>query len=339
MINTLHGKFKQFENLTHKYTQELLVPEYRLKVQDAMLACFGEQLPNFLPHPVLRRLICEKLDQLSDTTDILINDCFCITSKLLLNNDNDTYKNDMLLKKLLPAFHDVVQLHLSENKRAVHNQLKELIRLEKHDPYTMNHYYMDTINKFKQRLTEQKSNNIAAIKISSLTADNDDDKLLFDAISNDDQAVQEMLISIFSYWKVLIKRFTDYATLSLRAGCVFDVCSGIRERLRRIPREQCDFVDENLADDAFVRNQRKQLQQTKDRLEKVDAILSGRSASDIGNETFTNSMQLESDSLMTLDALEKNIFDTSDEDDTDSVSTKRPFDFTIASETITKRKK
>jgi hypothetical protein len=86
---------------------------------------------------------------------------------------------------------------------------------------------------------------------------------------------------------LLTKRFIDYAELSLRAGCVFDVCSGIQARLRQVPVEQCDFVDAYLAEDMFIRNKRKQLQQKKERLEKVDAILGGGSITANGNHTLT----------------------------------------------------
>jgi len=184
---------------------------------------------------------------------------------------------------------------------------------------------MDNITKFKEHLASKKSNNTGEKKPSSSTTD-DIDELMFDSISNDEQAVQDMLISIFSYWKVLTKRFMDYAALSLRAGCVFDVCPGIRERLRRVPTEQCDFVDVYLAEDAFVRTKRKQLQQTKERLEKVDAILGGHSATATGNDTFTNMMKMENNSLMTLDAFEKTLPSTNINDATNSISI-NPFSF------------
>jgi hypothetical protein len=286
-----------------------------------MAACFGEQLPNFLPHPVLKRLVCEKLDQLWKVIDILINECFHMTNRLLVDKDVDACKGDILLNKLLPAFRDIAVFYLNENNRTVREQLQELIRLEKHDPYTTNHYYMDTINKFKVHLAEQKST--ATGKQSSSTSLSEvDDELLFDSISNDEQAVQEMLISIYCYWKVLIKRFMDYAALSLRAGCVFDVCPGIRDRLIRVPTEQCDFVDSYLAEDVYIRTKRKQLQQTKERLEKVDAILGGHSVTGTGNDTFTDTMAMENGSSMTLDALAESLSQTSVNDGASSISSK-----------------
>ncbi|CAF3162716.1 unnamed protein product [Rotaria sp. Silwood2] len=237
LINTLHERFNKFEKIMSGYTREIFSSKNNSKVRDTMAACFGEQLPNFLPHPVLKRLIDEKLDQLWFVTNTLINECFRLTSNLLLDKDQDACRDDILLTKLLPTFRDVVILYLNGKKRALYDQLQDLIRLEKHDPYTINHYYMNTINRFKERLAEQKSNATAREKSTSLVMndddgddDDDDDELMFELISNDEQAVQEMLISIFCYWKVLTKRFIDYVALYLRAGCNFDVCTGIQDR-------------------------------------------------------------------------------------------------------------
>lgn len=76
-----------------------------------------------------------------------------------------------------------------------------------------------------------------------------------------------------------MKRFMDYTALAIRCGCVFDVCDGIRERLRRVPAEQCDFVDTNLGEDAHVKAKRQQLQQTHAKLAKALEILGGHTFS------------------------------------------------------------
>ncbi|CAF4664333.1 unnamed protein product [Rotaria sp. Silwood2] len=130
---------------------------------------------------------------------------------------------------------------------------------------------------------------------------------MFDSVSNDEQAVQDMLVSVYAYWKLLVKRFIDYAALSLRAGCVFDVCSGIGDCLRQLPIKQNDFVDTHLAEDTFIRNKRKQLQQTKERLEKVYAILGGDFITVNDNDTLANMESMGCDTVMTLDKLSESL--------------------------------
>ncbi|CAF1437348.1 unnamed protein product [Adineta ricciae] len=316
MINSLHIKFQKFQRIIDKYTRELFTAKYHTKVKNAMAACFGEQLPNFLPHPVLKNLICATLDQLWCATKSLIKDCFNEISKVLLDNDDRVCKNDILLTKLLPVFRKNVTSYLNKKKQAVHDQLEGLIRLEKQEPYTTNHYYMDKINEFKDVFTKSKGKNATGNQVTTSMSD-EMDKLMFNSISNDDQAVREMLISIFSYWKVLTKRFIDYASLSLREGCVFDVCSGIRHRLRHVPIQQCDFIDSYLLEDAFIRNQRKQLQQTKERLEKVHAILDGHNILSDSNDTYTNVIENDDNTLLTIDELEQNLTGNNDSENED----------------------
>ncbi|CAF3416301.1 unnamed protein product [Rotaria socialis] len=64
MVNILHSNFKKFEGIVQHQSREFDSTNYLAKLQVAMSACFGEQLPNFLPYPVLKGLICEKLGQL-----------------------------------------------------------------------------------------------------------------------------------------------------------------------------------------------------------------------------------------------------------------------------------
>ncbi|UJR32561.1 hypothetical protein I4U23_020022 [Adineta vaga] len=302
MTNTLHMKFGKYIELINVYTSEIFKNEYRTKVRHAISSCVGEQLPNFLPHPVLKRLICEKLDQLWKVTDILIHDCYYSLQKVLLDQKIDEHKNDILLMKLMPAFREIVIVYLKDNNQIVHNQLQEMIRLEKHDPYTMDSLYMAKIKRFRMYLSELEVNKDREKK-SKIHFEDVDDDYMVKSILDVEQATQEMLYSVYSYWKVLIRRFSDYAGLTLRAGCDFDVCSGIQDRLRRVPMEQCDFVDSYLSEDVITRTKRKQLQQTKERLEKVDAILGGHSLANIGNNSFINTPLFESSSMMTLDKL------------------------------------
>ena len=310
MVNTLHEKFKKLHEILETQERELSSTRYRSKVRAAMGACFGEQLPNFLPHPVLKRLICEKLDQLWQVTEMLIKECFQICLRTLLEGDLESCNGDILLEKLLPAFRQCVHLFVNEKQQAVRHQLQELIRWEKNEPYTFNHHYMDTISRLqahrnKSAKADERKEPFVTTRSENVN-DKDNEESMLDAISNDEQAVQDMLISIFSYWKLLLKRFIDYAALSLRAGCVFDICPGIRDRLRQVPLEQADFVDAYLAEDTVVRTKRNQLQQTRERLEKVDIILGGDMTA-YQSDDFRNLDETNPSSLMTLDKFAENL--------------------------------
>ncbi|CAF2156278.1 unnamed protein product [Rotaria magnacalcarata] len=259
---------------------------YRSRVNKAMLACFGEQLQSFLPHPVLKRFICKELDELWCVIEVLIEESFHMTCKLLLDNDKDACKKDNLLLKLLPIFRNIVAKYLKKKKQAVHDQLKEMIRLEKLESYTQNCFYVNEVNKLKFHAEKSKSTT-AEVQTKSYISDDDNDhvKPAVNVILYDDEPVDEMIFSIYSYWYVTFKRFMDYTALSLRAGCVFGTCFGIRESTGQIAVKQNDL-------------------QTKVRLEKVDAIPGdGRITVDSNDMLISGSKLLENPPLITLDSL------------------------------------
>lgn len=267
LVNVFHGRFAQFQKILEKQTMLLYTPDYFAKISKAMSACAGEQLPNFLPHPLLKRFVNEKIEELWRTSKALINDCYYKTLAILIDDQIDEiYEENVFLAKLLPAFFNIIELYLNEQRHSVIDQLQGLMKLEKNDPYTMNSTYMKLIEESKAKRGID---------------------------SNDDQAVHDMVESIRSYWDVIRKRFLDYATLSVRDRFVFSVCDGVRDRLRKVPSEQCDFVDSYLAEDAHTRAQRKKLQQLYDQLHKCLDILGGRKIADtnsIGLPTLKNEL-------------------------------------------------
>lgn len=311
IVNELHRKFGQVETLICTQNREFYSSKYRIRVREAMSACFGEQLPNFLPHPVLKRFINEKLDQFWRVIEVLVDESFQLTCTRLFDNDKDACKGDILLLKLLPTFRRISSSYLAERKQIIRKQFQEMIRLEKLEPYTLNHYYMNKINQFREYESERKSQNPkGTLNSRKATGDNDDDEdtSLFRAISNDDYAAQDMVISIYAYWKLVIKRCIDNVALALRAACVFDTCSAIHDRLRQLPTEQTNFVDQHLAEDESIRLKRQRLQKCKEQLETVDAILGDSLSAELDDGTFANGlMSNQSSTSISLDLLVKNL--------------------------------
>ncbi|CAF1530360.1 unnamed protein product [Rotaria sp. Silwood1] len=317
MSNKLHEKFMKFNEIIRKYTREMFSEAYRSKVKRAMEAYAGEQLPNFLPYPVLKSLISEKIDQLAEATGALVNESFSMTEKLLLDANSEACQKDILLRKLIPPFRDIVALYLNEKKQTIHDQFNELIRLERHNPYTLNPLYICKLERFKSDTAHRQSNDLQlaiSLEKEEKLYDPDYSSMLISLLI-EEKSQRKMLTSLYSYWKALTIRFTDYAALHLRAGCDFDVCPGVRERLRRVPSEQCDFVDSYLAEDAYVRAKRQQLQATKERLEKVNVILGGHSIGTSVCHAVNGLMSTVDNSFMTLEMISKSLPEIKDDDD------------------------
>lgn len=277
MVNILHKKFENYRIMLRRQRTEFFSNEYRSKIAEEMKIYAGEQLPNFLPSSILKQCILTKLDQLWIETEKLINDCFRTTVVQLRKAEDKACKDNILLSKLMSKFQEVSTSYIDEKKKMVHNQLKELIQLDQNEPYTNNTAYMFIFEKYKGPLAYK---NTASFPTSNQTvttpveySDDEIDVLTYKQSSSDGQAVQQMLLSIYSYWKFLTKRFIDYTTLSVRAGCVFTLYPAIQQRLRRVPIEHSHFVEICLTEDEFIRNKRIQLKKTKETLEKVYTIL------------------------------------------------------------------
>lgn len=280
MVNILHQKFETYRITLRQQRAELFSTEYCSKIEEEMKESAGEQLPNFLSSAILKKCINAKLDQLWDETEKLINDCFRMTIIQLRKSEDNASKNNFLLSKLIGLFRDISVSLIKEKREWVYNQLKDLIDLDKNEPYTNNTAYMYIFEKYKGSLSDKNTappkpsfGMVTTTNSTNGFGDDDDDVLTYKQGSSDAQAVKQMLLSIYSYWKFLTKRFIDYTTLSLRAGCVFTICAVVQQRLRRIPIEHLDLIEKYLSDDDFTQNKRKQCQKTRETLEKVYNIL------------------------------------------------------------------
>jgi hypothetical protein len=307
MLNTLHQKFTVYKSIIREQRKELFSAEYRSNVNKELSKRRGLELPNFVSSSILKQFICEKLDQLWDVTDRLINECFRTTMNLLAKVAINACKDNVLLSKIINVFRHITDSYINESKTVVHDQLRTLLELDQNDPYTINTFYMHIVEKYKGRSAQENEDATREVPRNMNVPgddDDDDDELTLIANSTDDQALREMLISIYSYWHMLTKRYIDYAVLSIRAKCVFDVCPNIKKRLRQIPVERCDLIDVHLADDDFIQNRREQLQKTKERLKKACDILH-EDDEIVGNHvdrTVTYSVPMEEDSSSTLNA-------------------------------------
>ena len=260
MLNTLHGRFTRYQEIIRQQAKEFHSSSYRGKVARAMATCFGEQLPNFLPHPVLRRLISEKLDQLWRTTEMLINESFQVALSLLTDKDIEACQGDLLLVKLLPFFRQLAITFLEKKKSSAYDQLEEMIRIEKQEPYTLNHSYMETINEFKEYQADMKAP-ANSTQLGSKPPTTDIDNLgIFKSVSTDEQSVQDMVISIHAYWKLVDSNVSWTMRRYLYVPAVYSTYVLVwRHRLTQIPIETPEFVDAQLAEDVSIRSKRRQV--------------------------------------------------------------------------------
>lgn len=106
-----------------------------------------------------------------------------------------------------------------------------MLKVECSDIFTVNHYYMDTVNKIKSGLSAVESdyrfvvglkgwgrNLLTIFRNPKNITVNDQNVDLSElvGISNDEQAAIDMQINLFAYWKVLHKRICDIVPMIIR---------------------------------------------------------------------------------------------------------------------------
>lgn len=180
LVAIMDGKFQKFKDILMEQTKELKTPEYAATVARTMDSASGEQLPTFDPHYLIVHLINEKIDELWSTTQVLINDCFSAVLAALLTDWKNEKCDEPLYKKLLPQFGAIVNLYLDGQKKIVLDNLLEMIRLEKNEPYTINSNFMHLFTQLKKNVSDSLP-----------------------------PALQDMVCSIRAYWELVRNRFAD----------------------------------------------------------------------------------------------------------------------------------
>lgn len=97
-------------------------------------------------------------------------------------------------------------------------ELKKNLALDSDDIFTINHYYMDTVNKIKVGLANARATKGSREPAPTRIAVNDQlvDFSALVGISNEAQAAIDMQICLFAYWKVLHKRLCDAVPMIIR---------------------------------------------------------------------------------------------------------------------------
>ena len=118
---------------------------------------------------------------------------------------------------------------VSNRLTAILTVLARLARSELRSLYTNNHYFAQTISKFKKIVGENHNN----WKLGRIPSDDEDSGIPndfmksvardFKSESNDDASLREMQVTLFAYGKVVRKRFSDSAALIIRDELLVDL--------------------------------------------------------------------------------------------------------------------
>eukprot|EP01062_Namystynia_karyoxenos_P074069 TRINITY_DN708_c0_g1_i1.p1 TRINITY_DN708_c0_g1~~TRINITY_DN708_c0_g1_i1.p1 ORF type:complete len:725 (+),score=279.84 TRINITY_DN708_c0_g1_i1:72-2177(+) len=234
--------FDEHDKVMRAVTAKFFRPEFRQLTYKAVRESRGVTLANFIQDPVLKMLISREIQGVRHLGDKLVDDCTEYLVDKLATVALQTFD------RFTQAGKEVVSLLTAELERVGADTKQVIMRLfdaELNGPYTVNHYYMDTLNKIRDQIREQDSKEPAAAAgpwgqqqfsgggggggtAGEALADANvslSDLRQMVGVSNDDQATFDMQCALFSYWKVVQKRLTDYAHMLIRSTLCSAACT------------------------------------------------------------------------------------------------------------------
>ncbi|CAF4224785.1 unnamed protein product [Adineta steineri] len=161
----------------------------------------GVSLPNFPSYQIIVGLFRKELQKLPGCCHELVGKIHEYMSKCLLRLFDDAFSNDY--RRLKDRLKEVVIKQLNDVKEKLSERVLEILDTERR-VFTLNHYYMDTINKLKEKNKEKNDDQQASIKASSTPmAKNSTNITAYIPVSNEAQAAYDIQIALHSYSKVI----------------------------------------------------------------------------------------------------------------------------------------
>jgi len=221
-------------------------PEFLEELKNALATARGRELPGFLNAGVFKNILGIYLNQWREPTIKCLTEiceiCESVGEKLAT-------QSILNYSKLLEHVVEIVIQLISDSRESTEQSLVIAVDREIDEPFTLNHYYMDTVNKLRQeRFLKGLEEHLAPMA--------DDDGLIslespelaknitqwfqegIGDISNEDQEAQEMDIIMKSYWKVALKSFVDLVPKMIQQTLLDKISKEISEILFCYDKEQ-----------------------------------------------------------------------------------------------------
>eukprot|EP01065_Artemidia_motanka_P043786 TRINITY_DN6124_c0_g2_i1.p1 TRINITY_DN6124_c0_g2~~TRINITY_DN6124_c0_g2_i1.p1 ORF type:complete len:763 (+),score=145.59 TRINITY_DN6124_c0_g2_i1:109-2289(+) len=244
----LQDMFDNHERQMRAVTGKFFRADFRQATYKAVRESRGVTLANFIQDPVLKMLISREIQGVRHLADCLVDECCAyLVEKVGVVTMAVFDRFDQAGKEVV----HLVSADLEKVAAEVKAMIQRLFEAELYGPYTVNHYYMDTLNKIRDQIRDHDHKEAAPAAAAApavsnpwsgaaapaptwggppqTTSSHGISDALADAnvsvselksmvgISNDDQATFDMQCALFSYWKVVQKRLTDYSHMLIRS--------------------------------------------------------------------------------------------------------------------------
>ncbi|CAF3971216.1 unnamed protein product [Rotaria sp. Silwood1] len=206
----LYNRQKEYrEKLKNSFTH-FFSSEYQKLVLKLLEENAGVALPNFPSFSIIERLYRVEQNKFRKPCKELIESYTEYTKKVLIKILNQVFAEETSYKyQIIHKLTDIILRTIDENEEQCSNDIKKMLEIEQR-VFTLNHYYMDTVNKIKKKYQEYND----SLKLNgntkvSPTFTINDFVIDVSGLSNEHQAAFDVQIAMSAYCRVVEKRIVD----------------------------------------------------------------------------------------------------------------------------------
>ena len=276
----VHEKLVLLKNNVRHQMPDFLGTATKDSLLEASNEALGYNLANFMQGDVFREHFAGVVDMLEreaiSALDAVL-ECVRVCLNALVEH---MLPEDLVAPKLAQALCDKIEAELHTRHADVMRSIETLARAERSCTYTNNHYFAQTVDKFKQIVAEHGSswkNHTGPSAYSGVKDGGDDipkDFLIevvgsFRTESNEEASIRELQISLKAYGNVVYKRFADSVSILIKDAMEVQVV----DALPGLSAEWAPALLENLVEDKRVAVRRRELTRSLAALEEAARLL------------------------------------------------------------------
>ena len=154
----LYIRQKKCADTIHKSFTDFFTEKYRNMVLRLLEENAGVALPNFPSFSIIERLYRAEHKNLAKPCEDLIEDIFGYLKTILIKILHNVFSEETNYKTfMIHRLTDIIVKTLNENEELCSNDIKKMLDMEQ-QVFTLNQYYMATVNKIKQKLQQYQEN-------------------------------------------------------------------------------------------------------------------------------------------------------------------------------------
>jgi hypothetical protein len=150
----LYNRQKQCAEKLNQSFSHFFLPKYRTLVLTLLEENAGVALPNFPSFSIIERLYRGEQSKFRKPCESLIESCAEYSKWVLIKILNQVFAEETSYKdQIIHKLSDIIIRAVDESEEQCNNDVKKMLDIEQR-VFTLNHYYMDTVNKIKKKFQE-----------------------------------------------------------------------------------------------------------------------------------------------------------------------------------------